>query len=53
MNDLTEDDLDLPEGAKIFVNQSLCPYCRILSSKTKRLQCIGKINNFFISGGTR
>ena len=44
------DDLDLPTGTKIFVNQSLCPYYRILRSKTKRLQSMGKINSFFISG---
>ena len=52
LKDLTADDLDLPQGTKIFVNQSLCPYYRILWSKAKRLQSMGKINNFFISGGT-
>ena len=30
LKDLTADDLDLPRGTKIFVNQSLCPYYRIL-----------------------
>ena len=25
LKDLTADDLDLPKGTKIFVNQSLCP----------------------------
>ena len=34
------------------MNQSLCPYYRILWSETKRLQSMGQINNFFISGGT-
>ena len=52
LKDLTADDLDLPEGTKIFVNQSLCPYYRILWSKTKRLQSMCKINNYFISDGT-
>ena len=52
LKDLTADDLDLPRGTKIFVNQSLCPYYRILWSKTKRLQSMGKINSFFISGRT-
>ena len=52
LKDLTADDLDLPQGTKIFVNQSLCPYYRILWSKTKRLQSMCKINNYFISGGT-
>ena len=37
LNDITADDLDLPRGTKIFLNQSLCPYYRILWSKTKRL----------------
>ena len=49
---LTAYDFDLPGATKIFVNQSLCPYYRILWSKTKRLQSMGKINNFFTSGGT-
>ena len=26
LKDLNKDDLDLPRGTKIFVNQSLCPY---------------------------
>ena len=52
LKDLTADDLNLPRGTKIIVNQSLCPYCRILWSKTKHLQKMGKINGFFISGGT-
>ena len=30
LKDLTADDLDLPRGTKIFVNQSLCPYYRTL-----------------------
>ena len=49
---MTTDNLDLPQGTKIFVNQSLCPYYRILCSKTKRLQSMDKVNSFFISGGT-
>ena len=49
---LTADDLDLPPNAEIFVNESLCPYYRILCSKTKRLQSIGKINSFFYYSGT-
>ena len=53
LKDLTADDLDLPQGTKIFVNQSLCPYYRILWSKTKRLQSMGKVNSFFISGRTK
>ena len=52
LKDLTVDDLDLPRGTKIFVNQSLCPYYCILWSETKRLLSMDKINSFFISGGT-
>ena len=43
---------DLPRGTKIYINQSLCPYCQILWSKAKRLQNVGSINNFYISSGT-
>ena len=46
------EDLDLPRGTKIYINQSLCPYYRILWSKAKRLQNIGSIDNFYISSGT-
>ena len=52
LKDLTADDLELPRGTKIFANQNLCPYYHILWSKRKRLQRMGKINSFFISGGT-
>ena len=52
LKDITADDLDLPRRTKIFVNQSLCPYYRILRSKTIRLQSMGKINSFFIPSGT-
>ena len=52
LKDLTADHLDLPQGTKIFANQSLCPYYCILWSKSRRLQSMGKINSFFISGGT-
>ena len=46
------EDLDLPRGTKIYINQSLCPYYRILWSKAERLQNIGAIDNFYISSGT-
>ena len=48
--DVTAGYLDLPRYTKIFV--SLCPYYRILWSKTKHYQIMGKINSFFISKGT-
>ena len=46
------DDLDLPRDTKIYINQSLCPYYRILWSKAKRLQNIDSIDNFYISSGS-
>ena len=52
IKDLPENDRELPSGTKIFVNQGWCSYYRILWSKTKRLESMGKINSFFISGGT-
>ena len=52
LKDLTANDLDFPRGTKMFVNLSLCPCYRILWSKTKRLQSMGKRNSFFISGRT-
>ena len=45
------EDLDLSRGTKIYINQSLCPYSRILWSKAKRLQNIGSIDTFYISSG--
>ena len=52
LEDSTMDDMDLPRCTKIFVNQSLCPYYRILWSKSKGLHSMGIISSFFISGGT-
>ena len=42
----------LPENCKVFINQSLCPYYKLLWSKSKKLHSMGKIHNFFISNGT-
>ena len=52
LRDLNMDDLDLPRDTKIYINQSLCPYYRILWSKAKRLQNIGSIDSFYISSGS-
>ena len=52
LRNLDIEDLDLPRGTKIYINQSLCSYYRILWSKVKRLQNIGSIDNFYISSGT-
>ena len=46
LKDLNTGDLDLPRDTNIFVSQSLCPYYRMLWSKSKRLHSMGIINNF-------
>ena len=45
-------DVGLPENTRLFVNQSLCSYYRVLWSKSKKLLSMGKINDFHISNGT-
>ena len=56
LKDLNTDDLDfLPRGTRILKgtkSQSLCPYYRILWSKSKRLHSTGIINSIYISVGT-
>ena len=44
-------DVGLPESTRLYVNQSLCSYYRLLWSKSKKLLSLGKINNFYISNG--
>ena len=46
LKDLNTGDLDLPKDTNIFVSQSLCPYYRILWSKSKRLHSMGIIKNY-------
>ena len=49
---ITATDLGLPNTTiKLHLNESLCPYYRILWSKSKALFTMGKINNYFISNG--
>ena len=46
-------DLDLPNNTiKLYLNQSLCPYYRILWSKSKTLFTMGKMNSYLISNGS-
>ena len=52
LRNLDMEDLDLPRGTKIYINQSLCSYYRILWSKVKKLQNIGSIDHFYNSSGT-
>ena len=45
------EDIGLRGSNSKFINPSLCPYYRMLRSKSKRLLDLGKINNFYISSG--
>ena len=45
------EDIGLRGSNSIFINPSLCPYYRMLWSKSKRLLDLGKINNFYVSSG--
>ena len=50
---ITANDLALPSTAiKLYLNESLCPYYRILWSKSKALFTMGKIHSYFISNGS-
>ena len=40
----------LPGQNKLFINKNLCPYYKVLWSKSKKLHSLGKINSVFISG---
>ena len=45
------EDIGSRGSNSIFINPSLCPYYRMLWSKSKRLLDLGKINNFYVSSG--
>ena len=45
-------DVNLPCQNKIFLKKNLCLYYNVLWSKSKKLYSLGKVNSFFISGGT-
>ena len=44
-------DIGLRGSNFIFINPSLCPYYRMLWSKSKRLLDLGKTNEFYVSCG--
>ena len=46
------EDVNLPGQNKLFINRSLCPYYKVLWSKSKKLHSLGKIFSFYISGDT-
>ena len=41
------EDLNLPGSGKLFINRSLCTYYKVLWSKCKKLQNLGKTHSFF------
>ena len=43
------EDIGLRGSNSIFINLSLCPYYRMLWSKSKRLLDLEKINNLYVS----
>ena len=43
--------IDLTGQSTLYINQSLCPYYRMLWSKTKTLYQKGKIDSFYVSNG--
>ena len=45
------EDAGIRDSNPSFINESLCPYYRMLWSKSKRLHNLGKINNYFICSG--
>ena len=50
---LKMEDVELTGSNKLFINRSLCPYYKVLWSKSIKLHDLGKINSFFfISGDT-
>ena len=55
MKDLTKlsmDDFQLTGQGKLYINQSLCPYCRVLCSESKLLHRMGKIFPYYVFNGT-
>ena len=53
--DLTKllmEDLQLTGQGKLYINQSLCPYYKVLWSKSKSRHRIGKRFSYYVSSGT-
>ena len=46
------EDIGLTGDNKVFINRSLCPYYRVLWSKSKVLLNMGKTNRLMVSSGT-
>ena len=43
--------VDLPEGTKIFINESLCPYYRGIWNKCKKLRAKQKVYQYYTING--
>ena len=43
--------VDLPEGTKIFVNESLCPYYQGIWNKCKKLRDKQKVHRYYTING--
>lgn len=52
LNKLTMEDFGFEEKNKIYVNESLCPYYRVLWAKCKKLHHLQKIFSFYTSNGS-
>ena len=51
LNKVKMSDIDLTGQSTLYINQSLCPYYRMLWSKTKILYQKVKIDSFYMSNG--
>ena len=49
---LKMEDVHLTGSNKLFTSRRLCPYYKVLWSKSKKLHNLGKIHSFLISGKT-
>ena len=52
LKNMTFTDIDLPVGATLYLNESLCSYYRWLWSNCKKLRNANIIHSFFIVNGT-
>ena len=46
------ENIDLPGQNKLYINKSLCPYYKVIWTKSKKLHSLSKIHSFFTSGDT-
>ena len=51
LKDLDPAAVDLPEGTKIFINESLCPYYRGIWNKCKKLRDKQKVYQYYTING--